>query len=190
MFFDAENIIILILRVASVFQMLLILPILCYVIRIQFFGTFYKNNYPSKLHVLIFSLIICFLAMLVLFFCVKYLGALMGYIGAGVGLILIYVIPLIVNMIYYRKKHPPITRQNVLMSDTDYESDTNTNVKGTNYTTNYTGSDINGIGVSLKPRSKLKDTFFYISQFLLMGFGAFTLVIQIHKINIFGIKIE
>ena len=94
------------LRLLNVIQLLSIFPILFYVIRIQFFGIFFENNFPSSLHIIIFSLILIILCLLILYFFYESLSSLISNIGAGTGLFLIFLIPIIVNIVYYKRKNP------------------------------------------------------------------------------------
>ena len=79
-----------------------------FVIRIQLFGTFFKNPYPSRLHVIIYAIIFFLCGIVVLIICYNSLGSLIGVIGACFGFILMYFVPIIINVIYYRRKHPPL----------------------------------------------------------------------------------
>jgi len=106
LFYEPDNILILFFRFLSVIQLCTIFPILCYVTRIQFFGTFWNNAYPSVKHVATFNLGILITSVIILFYCYNILGSLIGFIGAGTGLFLIYVIPFLINVIYYKLKHP------------------------------------------------------------------------------------
>jgi hypothetical protein len=153
-----------------------------YIVRIQFFGTFYKDNYPSKLHVTVFSTTILLVGLMVVYFCWDMLGKLMGIIGAGAGLFLIYFIPLIVNIVYYRIKHPHLSKKNWPAINTiDSE---------TQQTEEFSEVLNSNIKFSKKPPNKLKDTFFYISQYVLMIFGTITLVLQFVPWNVFDVHFD
>jgi len=153
-----------------------------YIVRIQFFGTFYKDNYPSRLHVTAFSITILSLGLLVVYFCWNMLGKLMGIIGAGAGLFLIYIVPLIVNIIYYRIKHPHISKK-YLNGINNIESEFNT-------TQEFSEVLNTNVKFSKKPPNKIKDTLFYISQYSLMIFGIITLVLQFIPWNVFDVHFD
>jgi hypothetical protein len=207
----------------SFLQLSSIFPLIAYVIRIQFFGTFFNNNYPSFLHILIFGIIAIITCFFVLIFFINKLATFIGFIGAGTGLFLIYVNPLIVNIIYYKIKHPftdyhskttvnelkqPINQD----SESPFESmdkinekDNYNNIHNNNNNNNnkdnaspkanyapddeYFGSDF-GLGVSEKKPNKLKDNFFYFTQYILILFGVFTLILQFYQINFFNVELK
>ena len=186
-FFKSDNIFILILRIINVFQLLTIFPILFYIVRIQFFGTFWNDSYPGKVHVILFSSCLVLLCWIILYFLYNSLGVMLSFIGAFTGLFLIYIIPLVVNIVYYRRKHPDnleelqkniqnmengLGNEDLLTKEEDKEK------------------DIDDYGISQKPRNKVKDFFFYLGQGLLICFGFFTLLIQFVQINMFGITIK
>lgn len=98
----------MVLKLLSTIHLTSVVPILCYVIRIQIFGTFFKSAYPSKLHVFIYALTFFIIGILILYFCYDSLGSLIGVIGACFGFVLMYFVPIIINIIYYRRKHPPL----------------------------------------------------------------------------------
>ena len=184
-FFAGDDTFILFLRALNVFQLLSIFPILCYVIRIQFFGIFFEDNFPSYLHIIIFSLILIILCFLILYFLYESLSSLISYIGAGTGLFLIFIIPIVVNIVYYKRKHPHnLTElQAHLIFKNDEEKDLNQLLKNDI-------SDIDYFGISKKPKNKIKEILFYTSQILIMIFGVFTFFIQFVNINFFNIKIK
>ena len=162
------------LRAMSFFQLCSIFPIISYVVRVQLFGTFYNNNYPSVVHIIIYSVIICCLSFFMLCVFIKKLTSFVGIIGAATGLFLIYIIPLGVNTIYYRIKHP-LSRhiRNTLLQDL-----------------NINDSNEFGLTLSQKKPSKFKDYLFYISQTILIIFGIFTLILQFASVNFFGIEVK
>lgn len=166
----------------SFFQLSSIFPIISYVIRVQLFGTFYNNNYPSFKHILTYAILVCITSFAILCFFIRNLNRFIGYIGAGTGLFLIYVIPLGVNTIYYRIKHPNSRHiRNMLLGGDDNINNFNNDSK-----------DIDnefGLPLSEKPPSKTKDNLFYISQILLIIFGLFTLILQFKSINFFNIHL-
>lgn len=175
-------------------QLSSIFPLIAYVVRIQFFGTFFNSNYPSFYHILVFAIIAMITCFLVLIFFIDNLARFMGFIGAGTGLFLIYVIPLLVNAIYYKIKHPEyrLSRLSSKLSDDDKEKQ---HINGNGNTTenshneaekDYFGSDF-GLGVSEKKPNRIKDNLFYFSQFFLICFGVFTFFIQFYQINFFNV---
>jgi hypothetical protein len=149
-----------------------------------------------------------------LYFFYNKLGALMSIIGAFTGLVLIYFIPLIVNIVYYNEKHPKGHKRqeylnainssdksdkenkneinNEVLSNEDMTLNTlvggkgNLNAKENNYSELFVGPK----NISKKPESNLKDNLFYVSQVLLMIFGAFTLFLQFYYINFFNINLK
>jgi len=72
------------------------------------FGTFFYNPYPSIYHVIIYSLSILLGGILVIYLAYDSLGSFIGIIGATMGFIVMYLIPIVINIIYYRRKHPPL----------------------------------------------------------------------------------
>lgn len=205
-FFKPELYWVIILRLINVIQLLSIFPILFYIVRIQFFGTFWHNNYPGKIHVLCFSSSLVVLCWFILYFLADKLGVMLSFIGAFTGLFLIYIIPCVVNVVYYKRKHPKNLKElqaanntndlsERLYPQTDVEDDSNTKkkknqneVKSSN---DDVDKDIDDYGISEKPPNKIKDVFFYISQGLLVVFGLFTLIIQfIPGLNMFGVKLR
>ena len=181
-FFPSDNIPIIVLRLVNVCQLLSIFPVLAYIVRIQLFSTFFGKEYPGKKHVLCYSCLLCISCLCILYLCAEYLSKLMSLVGAAVGLFLIYLIPLGVNAIYYKRKHPDDleerqkeimerSKQNLIPEENEEEK------------------DIDDYGISEKPKNNLKDALFYLSQVLLVCFGVLTLVIQFVDINFFGIEI-
>ena len=184
-FFKGDDKFILFLRALNVIQLLSIFPILCYIIRIQFFGIFFNNNFPSYLHIVIFSFILIILCFLILYFLYESLSSLISNIGAGTGLFLIFLIPIIVNIVYYKRKHPHnLTElQANLIMENDNESDIDKNLKNEI-------KDIDDFGISKKPKNQIKEIIFYTTQILIMIFGVFTFIIQFVNINFFNITIK
>lgn len=203
-FFDPKLYWLIILRLINVIQLLSIFPILFYIVRIQFFGTFWHNNYPGKIHVLCFSGILVVVCWFILYFLADKLGMMLSFIGAFTGLFLIYIIPCVVNVVYYKRKHPKNLKdlqatnytndlEEKLYPPTDAEdtSDSNKKKNQVKSSSESVEKDIDDYGISEKPPNKIKDIFFYISQGLLVVFGLFTLIIQfIPQINMFGVKIR
>jgi hypothetical protein len=119
------------------------------------------------------------------------LGQLMSIIGAGTGLVLIYFIPLVVNIVYYRIKHPDAELREQLMGENCNINNDVGDMSKTN-TTYYSQTHnevLNGPhAISTKAPSEIKDIFFYISQISLMIFGIFCLVIQFLPIKFFDLS--
>ena len=182
-FFPFDNIYIVVLRLINVFQLLTIFPVIVYIVRIQLFSTFCGSEYPSKAHVVCYTCCMCMVCLVILYFFADYLSGLMSLIGAAVGLFLIYLIPLCVNVVYYKRKHPENLeeRQKELVKKNENKliTDEDDTIK-----------DIDDYGISTKPQNRLKNLLFYISQGLIMCFGLFTLVLQFVEINFFGIEIK
>lgn len=184
------------LRFLSVIQLMTIFPVICYVLRTQFFGTFFKDSYPSKVHVIIYSLLILSLAQLVLYFYYDTLGKLMSFIGAATGLVLIYFIPLIVNIVYYKVKHPKIRQKELnrkLVSHSVLQ--TSNDSQAVIYSTpGEITQAINGsehyLPISKKRRNIMKDIAFYVSSFIMLLLGSLPLAVQFYPINFFGVKIK
>lgn len=197
-FFPSDNPYITALRFVNVIQLLTILPVLFYIIRIQFFGTFFKKAYPGKMHVMIYSASLLLICLIVLFGFYDKVNNLMGFIGSSTSLALIYAIPLAVNVIYYRRKHPDnldeMNRQSraSLIPDKDpevVETEDMVQVdvdKKMRETIDYDQKDY--YGISKKPYSKIKNILFYISQILLLLFGIFVFVLNFVQINFFSVE--
>lgn len=175
-FFKPDNIFILFLRLLNVFQLLSIFPVLFFIIRIQFFGTFFGSAYPGKGHVIAFSTGLVIICWIILYFCANQLGTLLSFVGAITGLFLIYIIPMVVNIVYYNRRHPANLAQ---LQKEKKEG-----------LLDLTPKDIDDFGFTDKPMNKVKNFFFYVSQGLLICFGLFVMVIQFYPINFFGIKFK
>jgi hypothetical protein len=101
------------------------------------------------------------------------LGPLMGYIGAGAGLLLIYTIPTLVNMVYYKNKHPD--KLSLLQEQLDnYESD----------------PESNSPEETRRKYKPIQNTIFYTLNILIIAFGLFTITIQFVPINFFNIHLK
>jgi hypothetical protein len=115
----------------------------------------------------------------------------MGIIGAGTGFFLIYLSPLIINIIYFMVKHP---ESNITSSNSAGPSDDEITLKSLNNNVSIVNQISEPlrekIGVSEKPYSKLRNIAFLIMNGLLMLFGLFTLVIQFVNINYFDVHFE
>ncbi len=173
---------ILFLKLFSTIHLCSVLPIICYIVRIQIFGTFFYNPYPSKLHIIVYSIIVLVLSILVLYIAYNSLGVLLGIVGATFGFILMYFIPIGINLIYYRRKHPPMNMKifqdlEALSSKEDYNnSSDDVKLRSTNTTdmnksndlaekehsSNYAADDnlnINSNQVNTDKREKLIEDF-------------------------------
>jgi hypothetical protein len=128
--------------------------------------------------------------------------------GATFGFILIYFIPIIINLIYYRRKHPS---QKILKDLEEQLSDNenNDNSLKTLQESNSMISNTHNVVVLCpsklkkdevidikdqyiltgKERNYFKDYFFYITQWIMMGIGLTTMIFQFISVNIFGITI-
>lgn len=194
-FFESGNILIIILRLISVFQLLSVLPVLFSIVRVQFFDTFFStgekdefNNLkpydPSKMQIVLFSSILCILCLIILYFCYNSLGRMLGFVGATTGLFLIYIIPLGMNYIYYTRRHYP-DEAKLLEQLNKYREGENppTKENGTKH--------IDDFGVTEKAKdNKVKNVLFNIAEMLLVLFGFFTVVIQFVHINFFGVVLK
>jgi len=132
------------------------------------------------MHIIIYGVVVCVSSFIMLCLFIKNLAQFIGYIGAGTGLFLIYIIPLGVNTIYYNIKHPKSRHiRNILLANEAEEIN--------NLDSNKSNDNDFGLSVSEKPPSDIKDKLFYISQVLLIIFGLFTLVLQFIPINFFNV---
>lgn len=142
-------------------------------------------------HIVVYSILVCITSFLILIFFIKNLSKFIGYIGAGTGLFLIYIIPLGVNTIYYRIKHPASRHiRNMLLAGDNFSQETNSETKINDIQINPNFDNDFGLSLSEKPPSAFKDNFFYFSQIVLILFGVFTLILQFVPINFFGIKLD
>jgi hypothetical protein len=183
LFLAVNDPIAIILRILSIIQLWSVLPILVYCARIQLFGTFFGNDYPSRLHVFIFAIAFISGGMLIIYFFIKYLDLVLSYIGASAGFVLIFFIPLCVNMVYYKLKHPESLKD---INPTE-SGDTNQTISVLVTTDN---KQIAGPGLSTKPFNEIKNYLFYASQVCLILFGLFVFIVQFAPINFFGIHIK
>ena len=126
---------------------------------------------------------------IVLFFFWNKLGFLMGIVGAGTGFFLIYLNPLIINIVYFRNKHPKyyILDQQLLIIHADpRDSHINAINKIVNMNSMHE-SFRNNISIEKKPYNKWRDLAFITLNVMLIFFGLFTLIVQFFEINYFGI---
>jgi hypothetical protein len=129
---------------------------------------------------------------MVIYFAYDSLGSLMGIIGAGAGFFLIYLSPLIINIIYFMVKHPEtldsdvVSANEVRLDSLDISKASNGQIQNTVMLLPLREK----IGVSEKPYSYSRNVAFVIMNILLMVFGMFTLVIQFVNINYFGVHVR
>lgn len=162
-------------------------------IRINFFGTFFGNPYPSRLHIIAYASLLLGCSMIVLYFFYNSLGNLMGIIGAAFGFILVYIIPIVINIIYYRRKHPP---KKVLLDHENLNSDDE--ISQEQEELQIDGKENRKESLDLKDqfiftgkkRNYVKDCCFYITMYIIIALGLITLVFQFVYVNIFNIQIR
>ena len=163
MFFDSDNYLILFFRVANVFQLITAFPILTYIVRIQIFNFFYGNEYPSRKHVIIFTLFQLFLCLIIFYFFYDVLANLLSILGACASLILVYTFPPIIKMIDHCLKKKGIDlNEDIEKDDKDEE-----NKKSVSF--------------------NFLDILFFIGHFALILIGIANVVFQFVPINFFNI---
>jgi len=176
--FESNVLYIIVLRIINVLQILSIFPVLVYIVRIQFFGVFFNISWPGYKYLLIYINVYLGMCFFILYFFYDKLGKFVGFLGAFTGLFLIYFIPSVVNMIYYRRKHPfnleEIQKQ---LNEPEVEE------KDLNYDKDY-------YGISKKKKNIFKEILFYISHILIICMGLITLFVQFKPINIFNIDLK
>lgn len=114
------------------------------------------------------------------------LGSLIAVIGATTGFFLIFLIPIIVNIVYYRRKHPhnlTELQHNLVNKIESEETEIDKAIKDEM-------KDIDDYGISEKPKNICKEAIFFVTQGFIMLFGLFTLFIQFKSINFFNIEIK
>ena len=178
-FFKSDNYFILVLRLLNVIQLSSIFPILFFVVRQQLFSTFCESYINSKIHRVVFSLILFSLCIIVLYFFYDTLGDFISYLGASTALILVYTISPITNMIYYYMRHQ--TKKEVKLITNKMKS----SISSEDQKPIFPG-DL-GEPVPLKP---VKAFFFYLSMMLIVFLGIMTFVLQIVSVNFFKVKIQ
>ena len=176
--FKSNIIYIIALRIINILQILSIFPVLVYIVRIQFFGIFFNISWPGYKYLLIYINIYLGMCFLILYFFYDKLGKFVSFLGALTGLFLIFFIPSVINMIYYRRKHP-FNLEEVQKQLNEPEKDD----KELNYDKDY-------FGISKKKKNKFKEIIFYISQILIICMGLWTLFVQFKPINIFNIHLK
>ena len=170
-FFKSDNIFILILRIFSVFQLISIFPLILFVDRTTIFTNFFRSYIDKLKPIIIFSIIALLLCILILYFFYDLLPELIGFIGAGSAIILVYSFPPICNMIDYYIKHKQKDEIKKLKKEKLLT------------TININEEDV----VNL---IRWKANLFYISMILIIILGILTLILQIAPINFFNINIE
>lgn len=172
--FPSNNIFMIILRIINIMQLLSVFPVFVYVIRIQFFGIFFNNNFPSYVHIVFFTIIFAFFCCVILYFLYNKLGTFMGFLGAFNGLFLMFIIPIIINMIYYnREKRKNFEEISMVEKIEKIDSNVKEYYK-----------------YNEKKNSKVKEKFFYLGQILIILFGIYTLFCQFVKINYFDVHLK
>ena len=112
----------------------------------------------------------------------------MGIIGAGTGFFLIYLFPLVVNIVYFNIKHPNSEIGDKFLLLNDKTNDTLQEFKDLNKEIKSPFEKLREkIGVSVKPYSTSRIIAFTIMNVILIFFGLFTLLIQFIDINYFGV---
>lgn len=180
-FYKSDNYFILALRLLNVIQLVSIFPILFFAVRKQLFSTFFEQYLSSTFHIILFSIILLFLCILVLYFCYDTLGNLIGYIGASTALVLIYSIAPITNMIYYYIRHQSKEEVQQIIEEKKAE-----NANEEERIKNIFPDNLRE-PVRLKP---VKAFFFYLSMMLIIMVGFITLFLQIVTVNFFDVEIE
>ena len=173
LFFKSDNYVILVLRLLNVIQLSSIFPILIYAVRTQLLQNFMNKYYKSKsrLPLIIFSISILLLCIIVLYFCYDILPNLIGFVGAGTALILVYTIAPLINMINYYIRHQPREELDKLNENKEQ-------------------IDLSINQDELEPLVPWKAFIFYLSMMLIILLGIVTFILQCHSVNFFGIKIE
>lgn len=171
LFFPSDDYFAFVLRILSVFQLLTIFPILFFIVRTQLFSTFFKSYNNKTTPIIIFSVVLFFFCFLILIFLYDSLADLIGYIGAGTALILVYTLAPLINMIDYYIRHQPAKEIEKIKEKKD-EYLIFINVE------------------DLKPLIPWKAFIFYMGMILIIILGIITLLLQIIPSNLFNIKIE
>ena len=171
LFFQSDNYYILVLRILSVVQLISIFPILFFAVRTQLFSNLFKSYLNKMLPIIIFSVILLILCIVILYFFYDLLAELVGFIGAGAALVLIYIISPIINMIDYYIRHQP--KKEIEKSKENKDEF----LIPINYE-------------ELIPLNPFKAFIFYACMILIILLGIITLILQIMPVNFFKIKIE
>ena len=174
--FKSNIVYIIVLRIINVIQILSIFPVLVYIVRIQFFGVFFNISWPGYRYLLIYIITYIGMCFFILYFFYNKLGKFVAFLGAFTGLFLIYFIPSVVNMIYYRRKHP-FNLEEIQKQLNEAEAE------DLNYDKDY-------YGISKKKKNIFKEILFYISHILIICMSLFTIFVQFKPINIFNINLK
>lgn len=168
-----KNSIIFLIYELNVIQLSSIFPILIYAVRTQLLQNFMNKYYKSKsrLPLIIFSISILLLCIIVLYFCYDILPNLIGFVGAGTALVLVYTIAPLINMINYYIRHQPREELDKLNENKEQ-------------------IDLSINQDELEPLVPWKAFIFYLSMMLIILLGIVTFILQCHSVNFFGIKIE
>lgn len=172
MFFDSDDYLILFFRVTNVFHLITAFPILTYIVRIQIFNYFYGTEYPSRKHVIIFTLFQLFLCLMVFYFFYDVLATLLSILGACASLILVYTFPPIIKMIDFcsKKKGINLNEKNNLDDENEKEDKNEENKKSASF--------------------NFLDILFFIGHFALILIGIANVVFQFVPINFFNITLR
>ena len=175
-FFKSDNYFILALRLLNVIQLISIFPVLFFVVRNQLFSTFFEQYLSSQFHIILFSCILLFVCMVVLYFGYNVLSDLIRYIGASTALVLIYSIAPITNMIYYYIRHQTKEEVEIIIKQKKLKhANEEERIK------NIFPDNLHE-PVPLKP---VKAFFFYLSMMMIILIGIITFLLQFFNINFF-----
>ncbi|XP_028404423.1 sodium-coupled neutral amino acid transporter 9 homolog isoform X2 [Dendronephthya gigantea] len=101
-------------RLVFLFQLITVLPLLVYIIRIQIMNFFFGKPYPSFLH--IFLLNVFLVVMSVLFACFyPHVGGIIRFTGALCGLTYVYALPPIIYMKQRKKEGRMLTKTSMFL---------------------------------------------------------------------------
>jgi len=105
--FAEDEIAAVIARLAFIFQLLSVFPLICYIMRIQLFGLLYGNHYPSFWHVFAMNLMACLTCTLTSIF-YPHIGDILRFTGSACGLIYVFVLPIGVHLLktYWPNGYP------------------------------------------------------------------------------------
>lgn len=98
-----RNIPTMIARFFVVLQLVSVYPLLLIIIRLQFFGLFWKDPYPSWIHVAILNLVILSITSAVAAFYPK-IATVLRFTGAVCGLIYVFVLPISTHWILQKRR--------------------------------------------------------------------------------------
>lgn len=205
------------MKLCSTLHLLSVFPIVCYVIRVMVFGTIYKNAYPSRPHVIGYALTILTVCLIVLYNFYNSLGSLLGIVGATFGFIILYFVPIVMNLVYFRRRHPP--KQIMTELESREAEELHKNHEENHHTINEDKQNFKETLLKVAVKEKLKQDFekkytfnpeldlkdkfiyseysesiyyqyaFYGCQGLMLLVGFMTMVFQFIPVNIFGVEI-